>query len=699
MRLPSFHPNHPQTRPAFLQPGREEFLSRLLMALLVLGTVAVYWPVLGNGFVYDDEQYVIGNPHVTGGLTLKNLWWALGSNYAANWHPITWMSHMLDCQLFGLNPMGPHLVNLLLHAANTLLVFVFLRGATGSLWRSFMVAAFFGWHPLHVESVAWIAERKDVLSAFFGLLTLIFYVRYVRRLKADGRESDPASRPLNTWASTDYWVALLFFALGLMSKPMLVTWPFVLLLLDYWPLKRIQNWKRLVLEKAPFSALVLLDCVMTFVAQRHGGAMVPVENTPISIRMGNATISYCSYLWKLLCPDNLCVLYPYPTVMVIWKVLLAVGVLLGISGYMVMRRQRHPFLLMGWLWYCGTLVPVIGLVQVGPQAMADRYSYIPSLGVFVAIVWVICALTQRWRYQAIALSVGGGAVLVLCAGLTRHQIGYWRDGETLFRRALAVSGDDYNIRFNLAFALERKGLDDAAIREYQHAISLNPDYRAYLNIGLIYMDKGQFKPAIDQFQEALRLQPSDAKVRYNLGSALTDDGQIKEAIGQLQEAVRLQPDYAEAWCGLGIACYKNGQVDEAISQFQKAIHLNPDNAEACYNLGVALNSKGQVEAAIARYQEAIRLKPDYVEAHYNLGNALFRMGRMQEAANEYQEVLRLQPDNADALNNLGIILYQTHQLDAAISRFQEAIRLRPDFSQAQSNLQRALAKQQAASGH
>ena len=416
-----------------------------------------------------------------------------------NWHPVTVLSHMLDCQMFGLNPWGHHLTNVLLHALNAGLVFVLLQSMTGARWRSLLVAALFAVHPLRVESVAWVSERKDVLSAFFGLLALIAYARYAqgRRQKAEGRRQESSGiRARNTHqvsrftphasrviAVTFYLLSLFFFALGLMSKPMLVTLPFVLLLLDYWPLGRMQNaecgmqnaaasetqhatrntphvsrtaFLALLLEKLPFFALAALASVVTFVVQQRGGSVMAAENLPLGARVGNALISYGRYLGKLFWPTDLAVYYPHPGQWPLGKVLLAGGVILGLSGPVWVRRRRAPFLLVGWLWFVGMLVPVIGLVQTGGQAMADRHTYLPSLGVLILAIWGTYELTRRWRYQALALAAAGGAALVLCLALTRQQIGYWRDGETLFRHALEVTENNQVARNNLGLRPPRE---------------------------------------------------------------------------------------------------------------------------------------------------------------------------------------------------------------------------------------------------
>ena len=611
--------------------------------LLALVTIALYWPAMRCDFInYDDPTYVTNNQHVQGGLNWEGLKWAFcNTEQGAYWAPLMWLSHMLACQFFGLNAWGHHLINVLLHAANTALVFLVFQRMTRATWRSLILAALFGWHPLRVESVAWVTERKDVLSGFFGLLTLFFYARYVQKSEIGSRDSEtnlPTASPFPL--SPFYWLALFFFALGLMSKPMLVTWPFVLLLLDFWPLQRVTGdqsspsfgtagkWQvasffRLVREKIPFFALAAAASVITFVVQKHGGAVMTVENFPLGARVGNALISYCRYLGKIFWPTDLAIFYPHPGYWPLAKVLLAGAFLCGISALLFVKRGRYPFLLMGWLWFVGTLVPVIQLVQSGEQAMADRFTYVPSLGVLILVIWGACELTGRWRYHKIALGVAGSAAIVLCLVLTRHQLGFWQDSETIYRHTLEVTENNFIAHFNLGKALVNKGKTGEAISQFQAAIRLNPDYAdAHDNLGLALVAAGKINEAINQFREAIRLKPDGAEAHYNLGITLGSEGQDDEAIRQFEEAIRLKPDDAEAHNNLGVTLLKNGKVDEAISQYQEAIRLKPDSALAHNNLGLALTRKSQIDEAISQFQEAIRLKPDYAQAQINLARAL-----------------------------------------------------------------------------
>ena len=707
MRQPATQAKPAPMGPAAAVKARRPLPVWLVAALLVLVTIAIYWPATRSDFVnYDDDLHVTANAQVQRGLTWEGVKWALVTPVNCIWHPITVLSHMADCQLFGLNPWGHHLTSVLLHAVNTMLVFLLLWGMTGGFWRSVWVAALFGWHPLHVESVAWVSERKDLLSGCFGLLALIAYVRYAqgggaksegRRPKAEGNPKAEIRSPKpeaggrrsvvrSPWSvcslpsSIFYLLSLCFLALGLMSKPMLVTWPFVMLLLDYWPLGRMQNAEcrmqnaeasnpphvsrftfhapritlvPLVVEKIPFFLLVAVASVVTFLVQRQTGALAAGESLPLGARIGNAVISYGRYLGKVFWPTDLAVLYPHPGQWPLAKVLLAGGLMLGLSALFWAGRRRYPCLLMGWLWYCGTLVPVIQIVQTGSHAMADRYMYLPALGVLILAIWGMDELTRGWRFRTLALAVAGGVAIFGCVVLTRQQIGYWRDSEALFRHALEVTENNDGAHNGLGIALDQKGEMAEAIRQFEEAIRLKPRYaNAYCNLGIALNKNGQVDKAIRQFQEAIRLKPDLPGAHYGLGIVLSRKSQTDEAIGQFEEAIRLKPDYAEAHNELGIALGRKGQMDEAIREFQEAARLRLGYAEADYNLGLVLGLRGQTDAAIREFETALKTKPNYPEAHNYLGSALYKQGRTGEAIREFQEALRLKPDYAEARKNL-----------------------------------------------
>jgi tetratricopeptide (TPR) repeat protein len=610
-------------------------------------TWLVFGQTLGYEFVdYDDEVYIADNPVILGGLSLKGIVWAFTHNVNFNWTPLTVISHMLDCQLYGTNAGWHHLTSVLLHLASVIVLFLVLNRMTAALWRSAFVAAVFAIHPLHVESVAWIAERKDVLSGLFFMLTLWAYVRYAQgrsRVEGRGSRAGSSSLALDPRPSTlDYWLVLLFFALGLMSKPMAVTLPFVLLLLDYWPLKRFTQpggrlipW-RLIVEKVPLLALSGAVCVATFFAQQE--AIAPL---PLSMRIGNAAVSYVVYLRQMVCPAELAVLYPYPqNGFRGWEITLAVGLLAAISSGVFLRRQRQPYLWFGWLWYLGMLVPVIGIVQVGSQARADRYTYLPQIGLYVLLAWAAADLCAGWRHRRLALGSGSAIILLALMFCARAQAAWWRNSELLWTHTLACTSDNFT---------------------------------AHNNLGNELLQQGRMNEAITQFQTALQIKPDCANAHFSFGNALLQQGKVDEAIAQFQTALQIQPDNAEACNNLGNVLLKTGRVDEAITQFQKALQIKPDYVEVHNNLGNVLLQKGRVDEAMAHYQQALQLKPDSEEALANLGNALLQKGRAPEAIAQFQKALQIQPDHIEVLNNLAWVLATSSQ--ASLRNGSQAVEL------------------------
>jgi Flp pilus assembly protein TadD len=565
----------------------------------------VYASVRHHDFVnFDDDDYVTANPVVLRGLTWHGVAWAFTTEHAVNWHPLTWLSHMLDVQLYGLDAGAHHLTNLLFHIGNTLLLFGLLHRMTGALGRSAFVAGLFAVHPLHVESVAWVAERKDVLSTLFWMLTLWAYIEYVKR--PDLRQS----------SRRRYAAVLLFFALGLMAKQMLVTLPLVLLLLDFWPLGRVgigpnpaggwaparDGWAtagRLVWEKLPLLALAAASSIATFVIHQRGGAVIILSAIPLQLRIENALVSYVVYIGKMLWPAGLAVLYPYPQSLSAWSVAVAFVTLTGISVAVIWAAPRRPYLPVGWFWYLGTLVPVIGLIQVGDQAIADRYTYIPLIGLFIIVAWGVPDLLVRWPLRRvvlpkIALPAAACLVILACAITARGQLEYWEDSTTLWTHTLAVT-----TRNNIA----------------------------HNNLGATLADQGKTDEAIAHYSEALRIKSDYADAHNNLGVALADQGKLDEAIAHYSEALRIKPGYSDAHSNLGIALADQGNLDEAIAQFTEALRINPDSAKAHNNLGVALASQGKLDEAIAQFTEALQVKPDYADARNNLELALARRGK------------------------------------------------------------------------
>ncbi len=654
---------------------RQLVLICLLLFALVLG---VFLPAILGGFIgLDDPFYVTLNFHVRSGFSRENLVWAFSNVEASNWHPVTWLSHMLDCELFGLDPRGHHLTSIVIHALNAVLVFLLFHRMTGALWRSLLLAALFGLHPFRVESVAWIAERKDVLSALFWLLTLLAYTKYSEAARGE------SPRP-----KLFYALSLAFFLLGLMSKPMVVTQPFVLLLLDYWPLRRFGQKRvpALVLEKVPFFLGAAAASIVTLLVQKNASALA--VGLPFTARLGNALVSYCRYLGKLFYPSDLAIIYPHPDHWSITLVLLSAVLLLGLSAAAIAFRTTRPYLVVGWFWFLGTLVPVIGLVQVGGQAMADRYTYIPTLGILLLLIWGACDLTDRWRFQKAVFTVTAMALAIGCAMLARRQIGFWRTDEVLFRHALDIAENNYMAHYCLGFTLDEKGDVDGAISEYQKALKAHPAFAdAHNGLGYALLQKGRLDEAIVEHQAAVRLEPGSPSAHYHLGIALDRKGLADEAISQYREALKLNPAFPDAHYLLGGALQRKGLADEALSHYQESVRLKPDDyPDAHNNLGVALGREGKQDEALLQFQVAARLRPDSAEIHYNFGNALIRKGRDDEAITQFVETLKLQPDHIEAHNNLGVALTRKRMLNEAISQFEAVLKLQPDNAEARKNL-------------
>ncbi len=534
-----------------------QHLIAVALAVLVLG---VYWQVGGHAFVVmDDGEYVFQNPVVARGLTLDGISWALTTFHFSNWHPLTWLSHMTDVSLFGLDAGWHHRVNLLFHLLNTELLFLVLWRMTGGMWQSAFVAALFGVHPLHVESVAWVSERKDVLSTLFWILTMGAYLRYVRR--------PGAGRYVPVAAS---------LALGLMCKPMLVTLPFVLLLLDWWPLGRlapadaphVPPWRvsvpvlaRLAREKIPLFVLSAAACAATYLAQQKGGAVTSVELYPPGLRLANATVSYVTYLRKLVWPSSLSVFYPHPAALPPWEVWGSAALLLAVTAAAAWQRRRRPYLAVGWLWYAGTLVPVIGLVQVGAQASADRYTYVPLIGIFLAVAWGVPPALSGLRLRRVLSGALAAVSLTALSTAAWVQAGHWRDSVTLFSRAEAVTEGNWLALNNLGAAYQMLGQHHRAVACSKEAVRIKPDYAlAWTTLGLAYENLGQLPEAVASSREAVRIKPDFALAWNNLGVAYAKLGELRQAVACFQEAVRIKPDFTLARNNLGLACARLGEI-------------------------------------------------------------------------------------------------------------------------------------------
>jgi protein O-mannosyl-transferase len=603
--------------------GRSKYVL-LACLVLVAAAVIVYAPVRHFGFLlWDDQVYVTDNVYVAQGLTWQGVRWAFTTGAGANWHPLTWLSYMLDAQLYGMNPGAYHVTNLLLHVVNSLLLFGVLYRMTAAWGRSFCVAALFAVHPLHVESVAWIAERKDVLSTLFWMLTMWAYVAYVRR---------PGLKR--------YVLVVALFGLGLMAKPMLVTLPFALLLLDIWPLKRIElagaggGWlaafreqgaglRRLVKEKLPLFVLAAISSVLTFLVQKHAGALSAIASEPLSHRLTNAAAAYLAYACKMFWPVRLAAFYPLGKLTPVLQTSLGCLLLAGVMLLAIRVRLRCPYVLVGWLWYVGTLIPAIGLVQVGEQSMADRYTYVPLIGLFLIAAWGVPDLVAGWRYGRRALPAVAGCVTLACAATAGAQVRYWNGDIALWRHAVNVTTDNYRAHFFLGSAL---------------------------------LAQGKLDEAMPHYSEALRLKPQFAEAWNQLGLTLMKQGKVDEATPYLAEAVRLKPQFVEAWNNLGMALMMRGKLDEAVPRFAEALRLRPDNPSTHRNLGALLLQQGKLDEAVRHLTEAVRLRANDAEAHYDLGVALMLQERLDEAVRQFTTALRIRPDLVEAANNLKLVL-------------------------------------------
>ena len=638
-------------------------LERLIGVLLLAAVLAVFSQTIRHGFVdYDDGMYVTDNSRVRSGLSMSSIAWAFTSLDASNWHPLTWLSHMLDCQLYGLNPAGHHATNLLFHTASVLLLFLILRVATGRLWESALAAALFALHPLRVESVAWVAERKDVLSAFFWMLTISAYLRYVS-IPSIGR----------------YLVVVGCYVLGLMAKPMLVTLPFVLLLLDFWPLGRTHlsclreaaaagdGWWSprkecrpmgcLVIEKLPLFLLSTSSCVVTYIAQARGGTIAALETIPLAARCLNGCLAYVTYLWKLLWPSHLAVIYPHPvTSLPVWQGIAAGLFLVAVLLLAVRYGYRYPFLLVGWLWYLGTLVPVIGVVQVGVQSMADRYTYIPSIGIMVIFAWSASAVLSRLRRTRLSYLLVCVLVPVILIGLasaTWVQLGHWKDTESLFRHAVAVTRDNHAAHSNLGNALLKQDRLDEASKAYRRALETWPRYPdANNNLGLILTRDGRWEEAIRYYEKALDADPEHIMAHLNMADALAVLGRLSDAVSYYRDAVAISPDLGQAHNALGVALARLRRTDEAISHLCRAVALCPDCPDPLNNLGRVLTFAGEYARAIDCLKRAIELRPGYAEAYNNLGIAYAKLGDHRQAGTYFASALHFRPDYTKAKDNL-----------------------------------------------
>ena len=722
------------------KPLSENTVIVLICAGIAAATFIAFEEVRHNDFVnYDDTAYVTQNEHVQKGFTRESIYWAFTARHegTGNWHPVTWLSHMLDCQLYDLEPYGHHLTNLLFHIANAILLFLVMRRMTGALWPSVFVAAVFALHPQRVESVAWLAERKDVLSGFFWFLTIAAYTRYT----AGG----------GLWR---YMAVVVSFALGLMAKPMLVTLPFVLLVLDYWPLCRLRpdrivlqkgprsgealkpvgqppTLRFLLVEKIPLFILTAISCVATFIIQRSHGAVVETFHLPLNLRLVNASVSYVQYIIKMFWPTELAVLYPYnPGTVPAWQVIGASLLLLLVTAgaiYVAVRFKRRWFLA-GWLWYIGTMVPVIGLVQVGSQSMADRYTYIPMVGVYIIIAWGVAELFGKRQHSGLRLGIVGTALLVVLAICTRIQVLYWRNDLALFGRAVAVTKNNCTMNKCYAVALLNVGRFDEAEVNLTESLRIKPDYAdGHESMGLLYYKQERFDEAIASYKKALSFNKRVKAVTFRLAEAYADSDRFELAIENYLKVLEFQPDSMDTRLRIGVLLFKQGkynramdyfqyivsempnlgqalyyvgqirawkgEFDRAIEEFDKAIDAGVRSADLYNNYAIALMSQGKGDLAVIKWQEALLLKPEHADANRNMGLIMVQRQNYDEAIEYFSQALSGKEDFAQVYNDIGNVYLNTGKYDLAIANFRQAVKLKPDYSEATANLEKAIQHQ------
>lgn len=641
---------------------------------LALATLALYWPVHEYQFVdYDDQAYVTDNAYVMRGLTWDGVRHAFTGRVLEYWQPLTQLSFMLDVQLFGANPIEIHLVNVALHIANVILLFLLLRRMTGAEWRSAMVAGLFAWHPLHVESVAWVAERKDVLSTFFWCLTILAYLRYVQHHKRSG-----------------YGLALVCFALGLLAKSMVVTLPCLLLLLDFWPLNRIAwpplsvstcHWntvraewsrldsplriwwntaKKLALEKVPFFALTVLFSLVTFSTQKAGGSFISSDSLPLYLRAANAFVSYARYLGQTFWPRGLVAFYPHPGIWPLSKILGASLLFIGLTWFVCQKARTRPYLFVGWCWFVGLLVPTIGLVQAGWQSIADHFTYVPQTGVFLMLVWGAAEFTAGWKARRGVLMAGAVLVSAACFVSARLQMEHWRNSYELFAHAVASTRNN---------GIAEMGLGNALLKQ------------------------GKVKEAIIHLKEAVRIYPYFTDGYNNLSGALIADGQYDEAEKALRKALGISPKDVTAHVLLGNFLASQGDLKGAAEQFQAALSLNPDQLPTLNNYANLLSRQGKIQDAEIYYKRALKIDPDSPETNYNLAGVLLRLGKTGEALGHYQKALQQRPWDPDANAAIGMVLAQQGKMAQALHHFEVWAQARPNDAQAQYRLSLALLSQ------
>lgn len=658
--------------------------DRWVYFFIVIAVLAVYGQVRYHSFVdYDNNTYITENRQVQAGLTVESVVWAFTLNKnLAYWHPLTWISHITDCHFYGLDAGMHGLTNVMIHIANSLLLFSLLGRMTGELWKSAFVAAVFALHPLNVESVAWVAERKNVLSSFFWMLTLLAYTRY-------------AERP-GTWR---YLCVLLMFILGLLTKPMLITLPFVLLLLDYWPIGRFDPGHsnpgilRLIAEKIPLMMLSAVSVMLSIVSLRHTANVVSTDTVPMTLRIANALLSYINYIEKLILPRNLAAFYPHPHEVPLWKSAGAGFLLICLSVLIIRASRRNPCLGVGWLWYLGTFVPAIGLVQAGIwPAMADRWIYIPSVGLLMIIAYGIPELIPAFAYRKKGLVLSAAILFPLLMTATWSQVRYWANNFSFFSRMLEVTSDNFLAHNGMGLALAAQGKLPEAMTHYRESIRIKPDYDLpHNNLGLALMEQGKLQEAVLCFERAIRINPHNIKYLNNLGIALAKQGKTAEALKYFEESLKIDPDHPMTCYNIANIMKSQGKIPEALSYFRKAVSLKPDFESAHYNLATTLAAQENTREAIIHFLKALEITPDDADAHIQLGILLIQKGFVKEAAAHFRKSLEIRPDTTGTVhNNLGVALLHEGKIKEASLHFQKALQIKPDDPDARNNLKKVL---------
>ena len=695
------HGQRPPAAPAektvpFVPVTHQPWQIAAVCVVLTVVTVIAFRGVRSSDFLtYDDIGYILENQHVQLGVTMQNIAWAFTTFSAANWHPLTWISHMVDWSIYGNNPGGHHITNLCLHAANAVLLFLLLMYMTGFLGRSAMVAFLFALHPAHVESVAWIAERKDILCTFFWLATLLAYAWYVRK---------------PSWKRFAW--AVCGFACALMSKPMAVTLPFTLLLLDYWPLRRItfaretrarwfSTYWKLCLEKWPLFIMAALSSVITIFAQRSGGTVAALQALPLWERLCNAAISYWRYVRIMLWPDPLTAYYYYDLHNIrVFTAVLSVLALVLVTAVCWYFRKERPYCLIGWLWFLGTLAPVIGIMQVGEQAMAERYTYVPLIGLFIAVVWLAGDAVAKFPKIRVAAQLLAVAVIAACAVKTDAQVKVWKDSVTLFNHVLEIDQRGAVPNFCLGLAYMRQGRNAEAQEYFERALVYNPSrplilsYSAYsiMRTAMQIHDRRNLPLAEQRLEKALRIAPDDPEALTDMALWFALMGRPKDEETYSRKAIAATPDFVRARIYLADALQMQGRLDEAAQEYRQALAIDPEFYDAHNSLGFILAKQGLTGEALKELRLSLAIQPNQAIPHYKIGRILLGTHQLPEAVGEFTQALRFDPANARAHNDLGVALFQMGDYEKAVEQLNEAIRIDPDYADARRNLDFAQAR-------